>query len=402
MTTWRKLALLLGLYFSQGLPYGFFTQALPTRLRQEGTSLEGVGLASLLALPWAAKFLWAPLVDRYGASPLGRRRGWILPLQLATVGLLVGLATISPQEHLGWIFAVVVATNLVTATQDIAADALAVDLLDVRERGVGNGIQVAGYRAGMIVGGGVLLIALGRLGWQATFLTMASMVALATLPTIVYREPAAILRRAEKMAYGQVFLSFVRRPGMRWWLVALVGFKAGEAAQTAMLRPWLVDHGFGLADIGWLLGTVGFSAGLVGALVGGWLCGAIRRQNALLLCGLAQALGLSLWIAPAMGWAASPNLAWLVAAEHLTGGMATAALFTIMMDNSHTESAASDYTLQASAVVLGTGMAAALSGFVAQALGYARLFGLCASFALATAFLAAWASRSGPPAAPRP
>ena len=395
MTTWRKLVLLLGLYLSQGLPYGFFTQALPTRLRQDGLSLQGVGLASLLALPWAAKFLWAPLVDRWGGSPLGRRRGWIVPLQLGAVLLLVCLAATNPHAHLSWLFTAVVATNLLAATQDIATDALAVDLLSVRERGLGNGVQVAGYRAGMIIGGGALLMAFDKLGWPGTFLTMAALVAVATVPIALYKEPRPPEVIPEKVRYGQALLTFLRRPGSWPWLATLLVFKAGEAAETAMLRPFLVDRGLGLADIGWLLGTIGFAAGLVGALLGGWLAGALGRRLALLVCGLAQGIGLSVWIAPASGQPSGADLAWLVAVEHLTSGMATAALFTAMMDRSHSTTAASDYTFQASTVVLGTGAAAALSGFGAHALGYGGLFAICSAAAVGSTALAVWAVQKG-------
>jgi hypothetical protein len=82
MKTATKLGLLSSLYLSQGLPFGFFTQALPVLLRKQGMSLPDIGLTHLLALPWALKFLWSPLMDRYGSERLGRRRGYILPLQL--------------------------------------------------------------------------------------------------------------------------------------------------------------------------------------------------------------------------------------------------------------------------------------------------------------------------------
>ncbi|MBI4864967.1 MAG: MFS transporter, partial [Candidatus Riflebacteria bacterium] len=100
MTSRRKLALLSSLYFSQGLPYGFFVQALPVLLREAGVSLEVIGLTSLLALPWAFKFLWAPLVDRFDGSGLGRRRGWILPLQGIAVATLAGMGFIDPGSGL--------------------------------------------------------------------------------------------------------------------------------------------------------------------------------------------------------------------------------------------------------------------------------------------------------------
>ncbi len=93
MTTRNKLALLASLYLSQGLPFGFFTVALPVVMRQEGLSLPAVSLANLLALPWALKFLWAPLLDRHGSTRIGRRRSWILPLQAASILVVVGLVS---------------------------------------------------------------------------------------------------------------------------------------------------------------------------------------------------------------------------------------------------------------------------------------------------------------------
>src|SRR5690606_1915996 len=80
-----KLTLLASLYLAQGMPYGFFSQFLPAMLRSQGVSLEGVGLASLLALPWALKFAWAPVVDRFGSARFGHRRAWIVPIQVMTV-----------------------------------------------------------------------------------------------------------------------------------------------------------------------------------------------------------------------------------------------------------------------------------------------------------------------------
>src|SRR4051812_5292522 len=93
-STLSKLALLTSLYLAQGLPYGFFTTALPVIMRQQKQSLGLIGVSAVLALPWGLKFLWAPLVDRYGGSRMGRRRGWIVPLQLLTVvmALLLGFS----------------------------------------------------------------------------------------------------------------------------------------------------------------------------------------------------------------------------------------------------------------------------------------------------------------------
>ena len=111
----------------------------------------------MLALPWALKFLWAPVVDRYALPRVGRRTSWIVPLQLLTAAPLLAVAGWPPSRSLTPLLVTVFVVNLLAATQDIATDGLAVELLAPSERGLANGVQVGGYRLGMILGGGVLL-----------------------------------------------------------------------------------------------------------------------------------------------------------------------------------------------------------------------------------------------------
>jgi PAT family beta-lactamase induction signal transducer AmpG len=374
-----KLGLLGTLYFSQGLPFGFFTQGLPVLLRQRGYGLIEIGLSSLLALPWALKWLWAPLVDRWHWRGFGRRRSWIASLQLLTVLILVGLALIGEHAPMRlWMWAILL-LNLLAATQDIATDGLAVELLTRGERGLANGVQVAGYRLGMVAGGGVLLIWYDRLGAVGTFSLMALLTALATLPVLRLREE----RRAELAPHGApARLHWLRRPGALRVLLVLVAYKMGDAFATGMLRPFLADRGLSLADIGWLLGTVGFVAGLIGALTGGALVNRLGRQRSLVVFGLLQALTVAGYCYLAFAELGNSALYGLCAAEHFASGMATAALFTCMMDWSSEQSAGTDYTVQASAVVIATGAAGALAGLSAHQLGYLGHFCLATALAL--------------------
>lgn len=392
----RRLGLLATLYFSQGLPFGFFTQALPVLMRKRGCSLREIGLASLVALPWALKFLWAPLVDRHAFPGVGRRRSWILPAQLLTALLLVAVALTPPERGLGPLLVAALLANLFTATQDVAADALAIDVLARDERGLGNGVRVGAYRVGMIVGGGTILVLLERLGWDVAFVVMAALVGLATLPIARTREASAPDAAAGAPDAGPHFL---RRPGALRILALVVTYKAGDAFAVGMLRPFLADRGLGLAAVGELVGSVGFVAGLLGAAAGGALVNRLGRRRALLAFGALQALTVAGYAVVAAGEAARPALALVCAAEHFAGGMATAALFTCMMDWSRPGASASDYTVQASAVVIATGAAASLAGVSAQALGYFDHFVLAT--ALAALALAAVARlypgpRSGP------
>ncbi len=404
MKTPAKLGLLASLYLSQGLPYGFFTQALPALMRKEGQSLPDIGLANLLALPWALKFLWAPLVDRWGSPAFGRRRSWIVPLQVASVATAAALSLVDPRTGIRAMMAALLFTNLLAATQDIATDGLAVELLSEGERGYGNSVQVAGYRVGMILGGGFLLVVFDRVGGSLTFVAMAAMLALATVPILFHRELSGPAAPPAPLRLG-AWLDVARRPKMGVWLAILALYKGGEALAYGMVKPLLVDRGLSIEDIGWLIGTAGFLAGLVGALLGGVLINRStlsgNRNRALLVAGALQVAGILAYVAPAAGIGGWKALAAASVIEHLTGGIATVSLFTVMMDVCGA-SAATDYTLQASVVVVATGGAATLSGFVASRLGYPLHFAVSA--ALSAAGLAftwqALARGLAPPAPP--
>ncbi len=396
-----KLALLSSLYFSQGLPYGFFTQALPVWMRQAGMDLTIIGFSSILALPWGLKMLWAPLVDRCDGSPLGRRRGWILPLQGLTAVALIALALVgggSGEQSTGApiIAAMAVAmfvTNLFAATQDIATDGFAIDLLSSSERGLGNGVQVAAYRVGMIVGGGALLYALAQWGWTPTFLVMAALIALMSVPILLHREArplstlSATTTNAEKTSWSAALQFLGRKRGqMIIWCLGIGLYKIGDAFGSPMARTLLVDKGYSVEDIALLLGTLGSLAGMAGALLGG-LMARRGRLLALVVCGLVHAVLMASYALPVFYELDAGVVGALVVLEHITGGMATVALFTAMMDACEPKTGATDYTVQASIVVFASGLGSALSGMSAQSFGYAPHFNaaglLCAVGTLA-------------------
>src|SRR5690606_12351766 len=154
--------LLFSLYWAQGLPVGFMTHALPVILRAEGVSLAHIGGFGLLMLPWSIKIFWAPWVDRYGKKSQGHYRSWIIPLQWLSVAVLIALSFLSSQAldqpvYLLAFFIALLFMNGVGATQDIATDALAVNILKNEQQHWGNTFQVIGSRLGFIVGGGAIL-----------------------------------------------------------------------------------------------------------------------------------------------------------------------------------------------------------------------------------------------------
>jgi MFS transporter, PAT family, beta-lactamase induction signal transducer AmpG len=384
----QRFGLLGVLYLAQGIPFGLFMQALPVILRERGVSLEAIGFSALLALPWALKFLWAPFVDRRPPGPFSwpRRKGWLVPIQLLTAGVFSALALLGLYDSLAWLLAAVFVVNLLNATQDIATDGLAVDMLAVEERGAGNALQVGGYRVGMIAGGAGVLVLIEAAGWRLGLSVCAGLLLLALLPLLAFREdldadsPAGQDRPDE--SYLASFRGFFERPWAVYVFAIAVIFKFGEAFGAGMLRPLLVDRGYTMGDIGWMLGGVGFAFGLLGAVGGGLIGDRLCRQRALLVAVVVQICGVALFVPLAWGAPSVAKVSTLVAMEHFASGVATVILFACMMDWARPSHSGADYTLLASAVVISTGVAQALSGVSAQHFGYVAHFLIAAALTL--------------------
>lgn len=386
-----RLGLLLTLYICQGLPTGVFSQALPAILRRYDVPLTVIGMSGLLAMPWALKFLWAPFVESHFSSRWGQRRSWILPMQVLGVGTLLLVAFFDPYrlataEGVTQFFVLMFMVNLFAATQDIATDGLAVRTLDFHERGLGNGVQVAGYRLGLIIGGGLLLYLIGAWNWRWSFFALAGLLLLLTLPVWRFREP--LPKPAQiRHSYAGIFTSFFDRPGLKGWLVVLVTYKAGESLGSAMVKPMLVDMGLDLKQIGLMVSMVGSVAALAGALLGGWLTAVIGRYHAIIGFGALQGLGVAAyaWLSwhHEAGEAVSMTAIYSInALEHFASGMAMAALLTAVMDLSRPDHAGADFTVQVSILAIFGGSFYLGAGFVAEALGYTGYYLISGAIAL--------------------
>ena len=388
MNYWRgsagKLTLLTCLYFAQGIPYGFFEKALPAIMRERGASLPQIGLASLLTLPWAFKWLWAPLIDRYGSSRIGIRKTWIFVFQSMSVALFIVLGMVRDSGDYTYLMWGFLFANLISATQDIAADGLAVSMLNTRERGVGNGLQVAGYRIGMFFAGGFLLMFSENLGWRGMFWMMAAAILVSTLPVVFYRE-----RPPTKRIQGNPWRLLGRlwnRKGMPLWLGVICFYKFGDALASRMLGPYLTDRGMTLGDIGYYLGTIGVIGGLIGALLGGGLIVAMGRYRAIFVFGLMQAAAVFGYYLLSLDMLSESMFSVICFFDHCVGGMATVALFTAMMDLCDPDSGSTDYTLQAGLIVLTSiSFAGVAAGFLAKAAGHSGNFLISAVLSLCAA-----------------
>lgn len=387
----QQVTLLTGLYAAQGLPYGFFTLALPVLLREAGWSLTAIGFLQFLALPWAIKFMWAPLMDHHGT-----RRGWLLGLQCAACGMALVLSQLNLAAGSLWLFAAVFGFNLIAATQDIVTDGLAVRLLNAKERGLANGIQVGAYRLGMVLGGGLLLWVFARTSWSVMFLSMAALLALTILPVLRLQEPPP-LPRVVTPGVRQLAVAWFHRamtPGMLVLAGLIFCYRLGDQMVSSLITPFLIDQGVDKPTIALMKGAVGSATSLLGAVLGGWLTLRTGRRQVLLVSGLMQAATFCLYIAAAQGLG-DHRLLWAATVlEGVVGSMATVALFSLMMDASDPAHPGTDYTLLASVVALVAALGGVLGGVLGDQLGYATAFatGTVLS-ALGCVFLVSWLDR---------
>ncbi len=382
------------LYFVQGLPFGFQSKGLKLALTSLGLSMTKVTLAGLLSLPWSLKPLLAPFVDRHGSPTFGRRKSWIVPLQGGLSVACFGAAFCPPDERLvGLLFAVLL-MNVFAAAQDVPVDGLAIDLLGPHELGLGNAIQVSGYKIGMIVGGSVLISQLNHLGWAGMFFVMAGLCLAAMIATTFVKEPASVRPETgahERVTWRELWQRLKQLGSMRSTLVVLVAvatYKFGETAADQIFEPWLVRvAGYKLEEAAGFA-TWGMGGSLVGSALGGLLATRVRLERAVAITAAVRCLPLfAMWGLSQGLFAATPNdLIVLTSFEHFFGGMLTTAMFAWMMSRVDKRIGATHFTLLASVEVLGKSVPGLFAGAAVDAFGWSAVF--LSGALLSVAFLA--------------
>ena len=373
----NKYIILFFLYLSQGIPFGFQATALPLMLREKNISLAIIGMSTLLASPWMFKFLWAPLIDIKWNKKVGRRKSWIIPLQVLIIISIIS-AAYTYTLNVAILAANIFIMNIAAATQDVAVDGLAVDILSEKELGYGNSAQVVGYKAGRIISGGLLVWLGGFCGWSVQFIIMSLIASIPLILVFFFRENEMTeLNVKERITLTQIITiitSTFRMESTRYFLLFILFYKSGEIMIDVMFKPFVIDSGFTSSDAGLWIGTYGMAASICGSLAGGILSSKKRPVAGLFYASILRLIPLAY-----ITWLTfiKPSMEYFIAAsllEHFFGGMLTTAVFAFMMFNVDRIIGATHYTLFASIEVAGKAPGAALSGIIAQKFGYSACF----------------------------
>lgn len=402
------MALLALLYLVQGMPFGFQVAALPVFLFDQGVGIEAIGYSTALALPWAFKFLWAPWVETRGGGA-GSRTKWIVPVQVLMAVGFVCASRLALPDQLGALMALLFGLNALAATQDIAVDGLAVDLLPPDELGLGNAAQVVGFKAGMAVAGGILVWLTAWIDWSGAFLSMAGLIVAVAGLLLVVDEPAGGGQRRMDASRGAMeVVSALKdsmvRPGMATIVAVIATYKMGESIIDVMFKPFLMEQGVTASEMGLWLGTWGMAASIVGSVAGGMLAMRFRLLPLLLVAGVVRLLPQCAQLFMAVGAIeVAPWSAIAVAlAENAAGGALTTVMFASMMGWVDRTIGASHFTLLACIEVWGKSLSAFLSGVIAAHLGYSGAFALGISLGVVFLVLVRRIHPSQEPAQQRP
>ncbi|WP_367716998.1 MFS transporter [Nitratireductor sp. GISD-1A_MAKvit] len=376
-----------GLYVAQSVIGGITWIGLPAVMREEGLPLDLLGLLSLIALPWALKFLWAPAIERFRLPPRGRNRSGVVVLAgggLSVLGLIIA-GTLGLQS-VPLIIAMLTVVAFAAATVDIAVDGFAVEALPRAQHGWANAAQVGGAYLGSALGGGLFLVLVSYLGWMKAVPLMAFfLVALGTPFLLRMQFPTRERPHTPSLAAA------LRRPEIRKGLLAAGVYVLAQKGGMMMLGPLLVDAGLSLETIGLVNGLAGIFIGLAAALTGGALVRRWGPRPVLILALLLQSVALGFFslydFFPGL-----PN--WLLACFAVASGSAImalgfVALYAQFMRWSDVRQGGIDFTLFQSMDAAISMLGGLTAGLVSSHFGYGTFFGLAAIVALSAAPLMA-------------
>jgi PAT family beta-lactamase induction signal transducer AmpG len=402
--TQPRVLQVLGLGFASGLPLLLTYSTLSAWLSTVGVRRAAIGTFALVGTPYAFKFLWSPLMDRVPPPlPLGRRRGWGITIQILLIGAILALGLCDPKHNLPLMAALAVVVAFLSASQDIVIDAWRVESLSSDQQAPGAAVYQSGYRIGMLVAGAGGLLIAAYVGWFAAYATMAALVGVGLLVFLLGPEPKVsaqtsyavgsgwhAIRHAFSTAVIGPFRDFMSRPFWPVILIAVFGYKLGEAMAGVMSTPLYISLGFSLPEIAAASKVFGFFSIVTGALIGGIVTTRFGIRRSLILCGILQSVGNLFFVLQVVGGHRIGYLALCVTAENLTGAMAGTALVTYMSSLCSPAFTATQFALLSSLALVGRTVVASSGGILSEKIGWVRFFLLTSVVALPAILLFFW------------
>ncbi len=413
--------------FSSGLPFGVLAEPFTAWLFESGVSKTGIGLFTLVSVPYALKPLWAPLMDRVPvpvlSRVLGRRRGWVVLTQGVLLLAVVALGASDPAANPGLTALAALLVAFCSASQDIVIDAYRIEILDERRLAAGAATYVFGWRFAQVGGAAAGLILADLLPWAVVFTGMAVMVLVGVVAILLNPEPDQPVtmdfleqeRRAKEFlerrlhlapglaeilawlssAYVGPFADFKRRRGWLAILLFILLYKFGDAVLAVMKVPFFLEIGFSKTEIAEIVKIFGFGAIIAGGFLGGALLARTGIMRGLLVCGLLMALSNLVFVAQAWAGHSLSMLALTIAVENITTGMGTVAFIAYLSSLCNVAYTATQYALLTSLMAFSRTVLSSGAGWLADQVDWVTFFVITTVAAAPGLALLLWLMRRG-------
>ncbi|HEX3971393.1 MAG TPA: AmpG family muropeptide MFS transporter [Stellaceae bacterium] len=384
----RMVAIVL-MGFASGLPLALTGATLAIWLKESTITLTAIGLFAPVGISYNLKFLWAPAMDRvrlpFLTERFGRRRGWALLIQFLLALAILAMGASDPSTDLTRVAVCALIVAFLSASQDIVIDAYRVELLTKDEQGAGAAATQIGYRLGMLASGAGALYLAQYFSWSAAYGVMAVLMLASMIVILATREPQAPPVVRGPWLKNTVIAPFADFAKRRFWLLILIFvvlYKFGDALAGVMSGPFYIELGFEKSEIASITKVFGVIASILGVSLGGIAVYRWGLMRALLLCGALQMVSnlmylVQLWAGHDVGM-----LAVTIAAENITGSMASAAFVAYLSSLCSPAFTATQYALLSALAATARTLLASSGGFFADHLGWGEFFVLATACCL--------------------
>ncbi len=379
-----KMLAMFTLGFASGFPYYVVHEVLKAWLTDANIDLGTIGLFSAVAIPYTWKFVWSPVMDGVTPPFLGRRRGWMLISQIGIVVLIVLLGRLDPARSLAAMAVVAFSIAVFSATQDIALDAFRREYLTDEELGVGTGIWMNAWRVGMFASTGTAFLLADRIGYSNVHLILAAIMGVGIVTTLLVPEPDTGMTApgSLKEAVVEPFKEFFSRAGVFWILSFILLYKIGDNMAGAMNIPFILKMGFTKQEYFVIVKGIGMLTLFGGVFLGGIIMIRLGIAKSLWLFGILQAVSTACFALLVIFGKNQFLLTGIVAFEFLATGLGQAAYATFMAIKTNKRFTATQYALMTSLMAIPGTVAAAVTGYMAQYMGWPAFYITCALIAV--------------------
>lgn len=361
------------LYLARAIPSTFIMTALQVTMRQHHIGLATIGLLSLVRLPWSLKFAWAPLIDRHCVT-VGDFKKLLISTELVFALAIIIVGCLDVTKNLPIIIALVLISTFCASVQNVTSDTLAVNAFSRGDHSAVTSTKSMGRYVGRILGGGFFIMFLHSYGWHVVVPLLGFFALLLVIPVTLNKHIVVREHKHRKRAGFQDLLNFFTRREVWPQVVFLVLFFAGFDGIMVMLKPWMVDMGYNMREIGLYNGVIGTSVAFVMALFAGWWVKRVGVRTARCLVATAALAVPVYFLALTFLTPSLPLVLTGIILLRAVEASAAVTLYASSMDFVREGREGTDFTVQVVIVHTSGALLAVVAGGVGQWLDYR---GLC-------------------------